>query len=86
MIIIRNEVPKMKDVTVLVKPYLKSREVAAILQLSVRTLERMRVDGSGPRFLKAGRGKRARVLYQMSDVTGWLEGHAYHSTSEYGCP
>jgi len=76
----------MTEISVTNKPYLNSREVAVILQLSVRTLERMRVDGSGPRFLKAGRGKRARVLYQMSDVTGWLEAQAYHSTSEYGRP
>ena len=65
------------------KTYLNSQDAADLLQLSVRTLERMRVDGSGPRFLKAGRGQRSRVLYRREDVIEWLEAQAYHSTSEY---
>ena len=63
--------------------YLTSQDVADLLHLSVRTLERMRVDGNGPRFLKAGTGKRSRVLYRLEDVQSWLESQAYHSTSEF---
>ena len=51
---------------------------------SPKTLERMRVDGSGPTFLKAGPGLRSRVLYRRCDLTEWLEGFAYGSTSEIG--
>ena len=65
------------------KTYLNSQDPADLLQLSVRTLERMRVDGSGPRFLKAGRGQRSRVLYRRQDVIQWLEAQAYQSTAEY---
>ena len=63
--------------------YLTSQDVADLLRLSVRTLERMRVDGNGPRFLKAGTGKRSRVLYRLEDIQSWLESQAYYSTSEF---
>ncbi len=65
------------------KRYLNTDEASRILRLSPRTLERMRVEGTGPRYLKAGGGLRARVLYRPSDVDAWLEGHAFQSTSEY---
>ena len=53
------------------------------MRLSPRTLERLRVEGTGPRFIKAGRGKRARVLYRPADLQEWLETNVYQSTSEY---
>ena len=62
--------------------YLITPEAAEFLRLSAKTLERMRVDGSGPTFLKAGAGLRSRVLYRRSDLVEWLEGFAYGSTSE----
>ncbi len=63
--------------------YLTSAEAAQLLKLSNRTLERMRVTGDGPPFMKAGSGKRSRVLYKQSDIIGWLESNIYQSTSEY---
>ena len=63
---------------------LLTREAALYLRLSPRTLERLRVSGAGPRFLKAGRGIRARVLYRQSDLAQWLSTHEFSSTSEYG--
>lgn len=63
--------------------YLTSQEAAELLKLSIRTLERMRVTGDGPKFLKAGSGKRSRVLYKSSDIKHWLEGNCFQSTSEY---
>ena len=41
------------------------------------------MSGEGPRFLKAGPGKRAKVLYRDADLKAWLEQFAYSSTSEY---
>ena len=67
----------------LIKPYLNSAEAAKLLNLSIRTLERMRVDGTGPRFLKAGKGQRSRVLYKPDDIHAWLKSQAFQSTSEY---
>jgi len=64
--------------------FLTTIEVAEMLRLSRRTLERMRVEGTGPRYLKAGPGKRSRVLYREADVLSWLERYQFGSTSEYG--
>ncbi len=64
-------------------PYLNSQEAADILRISIRTLKRMRVEGSGPRYLKAGQGTRARVLYRQADLDDWLNARTYRSTSEY---
>ena len=63
--------------------YVTTSEAARIVRLSPRTLERLRVLGGGPPFLKAGRGKRARVLYRLADLKTWLEGTTFQSTAEY---
>jgi hypothetical protein len=57
---------------------LMQREAAALLRLSERTLERYRVTGLGPKFIKAGR----RVLYRQSDLDDWIMSHVVGSTSE----
>ena len=64
--------------------YLTTIEVAEMLRISRRTLERMRVEGTGPRYLKVGPGKRSRVLYRQADVEDWLARFQFGSTSEYG--
>lgn len=63
--------------------YLTSLEASVIMRISNRTLERMRVEGSGPRYIKVGPGKRARVLYRQSDIDAWLAQYSFGSTSEY---
>jgi hypothetical protein len=63
--------------------YLTTRQAAALLHLSPRTLERFRVEGTGPQFFKAGQGKRSRVLYAKADLEGWIARQRYGSTSEY---
>ena len=59
---------------------LSTRQAAAILGLSPRTLEHYRVTGEGPRFRKLGR----RVCYAPSDLTLWLESCMRSSTSDDG--
>ena len=61
-----------------------SVQVAEMLKLSPRTIEQMRVDGSGPPYVKTGGGKRCRVLYSRQAVAEWLAQFSYGSTSEYG--
>ena len=56
---------------------------AAMLRLSPRTLERMRVDGVGPRYVKAGPGIRSRVLYLLTDIAARIEARRYSSMSDY---
>lgn len=74
---------KAESVTPIPPPFLLSSEAAQMLRISQRTLERMRVQGTGPRYLKAGPGKRSRVLYRHADIIAWLEQQSFGSTSEY---
>ena len=59
-------------------PFLIQTEAAEFLRLSARTLERHRIAGTGPRFIKAGR----RVLYKASELEAWAEARTFGSTSE----
>lgn len=47
------------------------------LNLSARTLERRRIDGTGPEFVKMGKS----VRYLPSKVDEWIAKHAATSTS-----
>ena len=49
-----------------------------ITRLSERTLERLRVAGTGPRFAKLGR----RVVYRQDDINRWVASRVRGSTSE----
>jgi hypothetical protein len=51
---------------------LNTEAAAKYLQLSERTLEDYRVTGGGPAFIRAGRGRRAPVLYLLDDLNAWL--------------
>jgi len=59
---------------------LNQREVAALLGLSPRTLERYRCTGFGPRYHKLGR----RVLYRSADIDTWIASRLRTSTSDGG--
>jgi hypothetical protein len=61
-------------------PYMPQESAAAFLNLSPRTLERFRVEGRGPRFLKFGR----RVMYRRADLEAWGDAQARTSTSDAG--
>lgn len=58
--------------------YLNTREAAAWLGLSPKTLERYRVSGEGPDFHKLG----ARVRYLLKDLEKWASARRWTSTSE----
>lgn len=59
---------------------LRQGEAARLLTVSPRTLERWRLEGTGPKFLKLGR----RVVYRASDMADWIAARERHSTSEAG--
>ena len=63
--------------------FLTTVEAAALLRLSPRTLEDMRVNGTGPRYRKLGPSRRARVVYSEEDLMKWVDQYGYSSTSEY---
>jgi predicted DNA-binding transcriptional regulator AlpA len=56
---------------------LNGREAALALRLSERTLERLRVSGLGPRFVKLGKA----VRYREADLEVWITAHTRGSTS-----
>lgn len=53
--------------------YLSTAELAEMLKMSTRGLEKMRCTGRGPRFVRLGNGGKAKVLYDLADVKDWLE-------------
>lgn len=53
-------------------------EAAERLRLSVSILNKWRVSGDGPAFLKLGR----RVLYSVADLDAWATAGRRNSTSE----
>ncbi len=54
------------------------KRLSDLLDVSEGTLERWRVEGSGPVFCRAGR----KVLYRLEDVDAWLDASRHQSTSE----
>lgn len=58
--------------------YLSTKEAAEYIGLSNRTLEKARVIGGGPAYLKLGR----RVVYAVCDLEGWLMDRRRRMTSE----
>ena len=62
--------------------YMNTREVAAYLGLSPRTLDRYRVKGGGPAFHRFG----GCVRYLRADVAAWAAARRVRSTSDDGAP
>jgi predicted DNA-binding transcriptional regulator AlpA len=60
--------------------YVRTREAARYLSLSPRTLEKLRVMGSGPDYFKMGRA----VLYAIGELDAWLARNRRCSTSDTG--
>ena len=59
---------------------LTTKEAAAYLGVSPRTLEKYRVTGGGPPFHKVF----TRVVYDAADLDEWLHGCRRSSTSDGG--
>ena len=70
--------PAREGVTKMNDRYLNTREAAALLGLSPRTLDRYRVSGEGPAFHKFGN----RVRYCRADVVQWAAERRVTSTSD----
>jgi hypothetical protein len=58
--------------------YLTQDEAAALLRRSPRSLERHRLAGTGPAFIRAGR----RVIYNRRVIEAWTEANTFTSTSD----
>ena len=60
--------------------YLRTPEAARFVGLSIRTLEKHRIYGTGPRYSKLG----GRVVYAVEDLQSWVQSAAKASTSDPG--
>jgi len=60
--------------------YLRTPEAARMVGLSIRTLEKHRIYGTGPRYSKLG----GRVVYSVEDLRAWVAQGAKTSTSDPG--
>lgn len=54
--------------------FLTTIEVAKMLRHEPRTLEKWRLEGRGPRYLRIGATGKAKVIYKLTDVEEWLAG------------
>ena len=61
-----------------------TKELASKLKVSERSLQRMRIQGGGPKFFKVNKNKCANVLYDWKDVVVYLESMKRISTSDTG--
>lgn len=66
------------DLAAIPPRYLRTKEAAAFLSLSARTLEKHRTYGTGPAYRKLG----GRVVYTIDDLQAWAERGAVTSTSD----
>ncbi len=57
---------------------LNTNEAADYVRLAKSTMDRLRITGEGPKFLKLG----GAVRYRKVDLDHWLEGRLVGSTSE----
>lgn len=68
------------EISNVARGYLRTNEAAQFLGLSGRTLEKHRVYGTGPRYLKLG----GRVVYRIEDLREWAVLGERTSTSDPG--
>ncbi|MDK1492896.1 helix-turn-helix domain-containing protein [Sinorhizobium sp. 7-81] len=57
--------------------FVRTPEAAQLLDLSPRTLEKHRCEGTGPIYRKLG----GRVVYSVADLQAWVEAAARKSTA-----
>ena len=60
------------------RPFLSTKEAAAWLRLTKNTLEKMRVNGTGPAYRKHGR----YVRYHIEDLVDYSNATKRRSTSD----
>lgn len=72
----------MRKITTNECRFLTSRQAAEYLGISIRTLEKGRSFGSGPRYRKFGRN----VRYTTDDLDKWAKAYSFEATSDYDFP
>jgi predicted DNA-binding transcriptional regulator AlpA len=60
------------------QPLLTQRQASEMLAISERTIERLRVSGLGPKFVRCGRS----IRYCLTDIEAFIASRTVGSTSE----
>jgi predicted DNA-binding transcriptional regulator AlpA len=60
--------------------FLRTPEAAARLGLAPSTLDKMRVRGDGPPYMRL---TPRSVIYAVDELDGWARARQFNSTSEY---
>ncbi len=60
------------------RPKLRTKAAAAYLGLGPSTLEKRRLVGGGPRYIKLGKS----VVYDVDDLEAWLAANKRTTTSQ----
>lgn len=76
------QIPNDGTMNIQAPTIINAAQAAERLSLSISTLAKMRLSGSGPAYAKLGR----RVVYRIEDLDAWVEGNRYKSTAEYTRP
>jgi excisionase family DNA binding protein len=77
-VISRQQLTPLPNEIATMNPLLSQRDAARLLGLSVRTLERWRVQGEMLRFVKLGNS----VRYRLEDIERFVAARVVGSTSE----
>ena len=59
------------------RPKMRTEDAARYTGLGVSTLEKLRLTGGGPAYIKLGKS----VVYDPADLDYWLASNRRHSTS-----
>ncbi|MBK6298149.1 MAG: helix-turn-helix domain-containing protein [Sphingomonadales bacterium] len=61
------------------RAYLRTRDAASYLGVGKSTLERKRIEGTGPKFRRLG---TRMISYAVADLDAWASENVHTSTSE----
>jgi predicted DNA-binding transcriptional regulator AlpA len=62
---------------------LSQRQVAAEWGMTVKGLEKWRVNGDGPKYVKLGKGNNAMVRYKRKDINDFVDSFTRKNTTEH---
>lgn len=72
--------PEKRSIAPAPNEFLVVKEAAALLHVSKSFLDKLRVNGGGPEFIRLGARK---VLYRRQDLENWARSRRFESTSQY---
>ena len=67
----------LADLTLKGDQLLTTRQAAAVVGRTPKTLRELRCHRTGPRCFKMGRSKQARTYYRRSDLERWIRENAH---------